>query len=76
MSVGFRKMSAAEETEDGRVSAHNRDRCVGCGACVVGCKSDALHLEPVSEEEWFQVASSFTEWEEQRLRNLAAAQTD
>jgi hypothetical protein len=29
-------------------------------------------LEPVSEEEWFQVASSFTEWEEKRLANLSA----
>ena len=33
-------------------------------------KSDALELEPVSGEEWFHVASSLTEWEEQRLANL------
>jgi len=26
----------------------------------------------VSEEEWFHVGSSFTEWEEQRLAYLAA----
>jgi len=38
----------------------------------MGCDDDALHLEPVSEEEWFHVASSFTEWEEQRLAYLAA----
>jgi len=31
-----------------------------------------LHLEPVSEEERFHVASSFAEWEEQRLANLEA----
>ena len=56
---------------DGKPVYH-RDRCVGCGACGMGCPSGALHLEPVSEAERFQVASSFTEWEEQRLRNLAA----
>ena len=33
---------------------------------------DALHLEPVSQEEWFHVASRFTEWEERRLAYLAA----
>jgi len=31
---------------------------------------DALHLEPISEE-WYHVASSFTEWEELRLGYLA-----
>ncbi len=61
-----------EKTEDGKVSVYNRDKCVGCGACVMGCKFDALRLEPVSEKEWFHVASSFTEWEEQRLAYLAA----
>ena len=53
-----------------------RCRCgcdvAACGACGMGCDSDALHLEPVSEEEWFQVASSFTEWEEKHLAYLAA----
>jgi ferredoxin len=53
---------------------YHRDLCVGCGSCGQGCPSGALHLEPVSEAEWFHVASSFTEWEEQRLRNLAAEQ--
>jgi hypothetical protein len=38
----------------------------------MGCNFDALELEPVSEEEWFHVAPSFTEWEKQRLANLAA----
>ena len=51
---------------------YHREKCVGCGACVMGCKFDALHLEPVSEEEWFHVPSSFIEWEEARLKNLAA----
>ena len=60
-------------SEDGvRSSVYNRDDCVGCGACGLGCPSGALHLEPVSEEEWFHVASSFTEWEEQRVANLEA----
>jgi NAD-dependent dihydropyrimidine dehydrogenase PreA subunit len=51
---------------------YHRDLCVGCGSCGQGCPTGALHLEPVSEAEWHHVASSFTEWEEQRLRNLAA----
>jgi len=62
----------AKETKKGRRSVYDPEKCVGCGACGMGCDDDALHLEPVSEEEWFHVASSFTEWEEQRLENLAA----
>jgi electron transport complex protein RnfB len=53
---------------------YHLDRCVGCGACGMGCPSGALHLEPVSEEEWFHVPSSFQEWEERRLEFLAAEQ--
>jgi electron transport complex protein RnfB len=59
-----------EKTEEGKVSVYDREKCVGCGSCSMGCDDDALHLEPVSEEEWFHVASSFTEWEEQRLAYL------
>ena len=51
---------------------YHLDKCVGCGSCGMGCPTGALHLEPVSEEEWFQVPSSFQGWEEQRLRFLAA----
>jgi electron transport complex protein RnfB len=51
---------------------YHRDRCVGCGACGMGCPTESLHLEPVSEEEWFQVPSSFQEWEERRLEFLEA----
>ena len=51
---------------------YHRDLCVGCGSCGQGCPSGALHLEPVSEAEWHHVASSFSEWEEQRLEFLAA----
>ena len=51
------------DRSDGKPVYH-RDKCVGCGACGMGCPSGALHLEPVSEEEWFHVPSSFTEWEE------------
>ena len=29
-------------------------------------------MEPVSEEEWFHVPSSMAEWEEMRLKYLAA----
>ncbi len=51
---------------------YHRELCYGCGACGQGCPSGALHLEPVSEEEWFHVPSSFLEWEERRLKFLAA----
>lgn len=60
-----------EKTEDGRRSVYNRDKCVGCGSCGMGCKSGALHLEPVSEEEWVRVPNNFEEWEEMRLEYLA-----
>jgi NAD-dependent dihydropyrimidine dehydrogenase PreA subunit len=59
-----------EKTADGRKSVYNRDLCVGCGSCGLGCQSGALHLEPVSEEEWVPVCSSFQEWEETRLKNM------
>ena len=32
-----------------------------------GMPPGALHLEPVSEEEWVRVPNSFEEWEEMRL---------
>jgi len=51
---------------------YHRDKCVGCGSCGMGCPTQSLHLEPVSEEEWFHVPSSFQEWEERRLEFLAA----
>jgi Pyruvate/2-oxoacid:ferredoxin oxidoreductase delta subunit len=63
------------KTDGGRMSVYNRDKCVGCGACGMGCPSDALHLEPVSEEEWFHVPSSFVDWEETRIRNMQAENT-
>lgn len=49
-----------------------REKCIGCGVCVIGCASDAIEMVPVSEEEWFHVPSSMAEWEEARLKNLAA----
>jgi ferredoxin len=57
---------------DGKKTEYNREKCVGCGACVMGCPNGALHLEPVSEEEWYHVPSSFMEWEERRLKFLAS----
>ena len=60
-----------DETTDEKPVYH-QNLCVGCGSCGQGCPSGALHLEPVSEEEWFQVPSSFQEWEERRLEYLAA----
>jgi len=59
-----------KKTEDGRMSVYNREKCVGCGACGLGCPSGALHLEPVSEVERFEVASSFIGWEEARIQNM------
>jgi len=63
-----------EKTADGRNSVYNRDLCVGCGSCGLGCPSGALHLEPVSKEEWVPVCSSFQEWEEARLKNMGMGQ--
>jgi NAD-dependent dihydropyrimidine dehydrogenase PreA subunit len=59
-----------KKTDKGRMSVYNRDKCVGCGSCGLGCPSGALHLEPVSEKEWIQVASSFFGWEEARVKNM------
>ena len=47
-------------------------RTCGRAQKQIPISSDALHLEPVSEEEWFHVPSSFVEWEERRLEYLAA----
>ncbi len=59
-----------DKTKPGR-PLYNREKCVGCGSCGMGCPAGALHLEPVSKEEWFHVPSSFVEWEEMRLKNMA-----
>ena len=50
----------------------NEPKCIGCGVCVIGCPTDAIVMEPVSEEEWFHVPYSMAEWEERRLKYLAA----
>ena len=64
-------LQPAPALEKGK-SLVDRDKCIGCGVCVISCHSDAIRMEPVSEEEWFHVPSNVTEWEEMRLRNLGA----
>jgi Pyruvate/2-oxoacid:ferredoxin oxidoreductase delta subunit len=49
-----------------------RAKCIGCGVCVIGCETTAIEMHPVSAEEWFHVPNSMAEWEEMRLKNLAA----
>jgi Pyruvate/2-oxoacid:ferredoxin oxidoreductase delta subunit len=63
------QMHAITQDTDGIVKV-NRNRCIGCGLCVIRCSSEALELVPVSKEEWFDVPSSFEEWEERRLLTL------
>jgi Pyruvate/2-oxoacid:ferredoxin oxidoreductase delta subunit len=63
------QVHAITEGEDG-FPILNRDRCIGCGLCVVSCSTEAIELVPVSAEEWFDIPSSFEEWEERRLRTL------
>ena len=60
---------ANDEDDKARVE---RPKCIGCGVCVIGCASEAIEMVPVSAEEWFHVPSGMMEWEEMRLRNLAA----
>ena len=64
-------VDAIADDENGK-SKVERAKCIGCGVCVIGCASDAIEMEPVSAEEWFHVPNSMAEWEEMRLRNLAA----
>jgi ferredoxin len=67
------QVHAISDTRSG-VPVLNRQKCIGCGQCVIGCPGDvALELVPVSREEWFQVPSSFEEWEERRIEGLRKA---
>ncbi len=65
-------VNAISDDEMGK-SRVKREDCIGCGVCVIGCASEAIEMQPVSAEEWFHVPNSMAEWEEMRLRNLAAA---
>jgi electron transport complex protein RnfB len=64
-------VDAIAEDENGKAKVE-RAKCIGCGVCVIGCVTDAIEMVPVSAEEWFHVPSSMAEWEEMRLRNMAA----
>ena len=63
------QVHAITEDADG-TPTFNREKCIGCGQCVIACPNDAVKMVPVPEEERFHVASSFEEWEEQRMRNM------
>ena len=65
------QVHAITEGED-EIPVLNRDRCIGCGLCVISCSGGAIEMVPVSPEEWFDVPSSFEEWEERRLQEMAA----
>ena len=62
----------AEDENNDNKSLVERAKCIGCGVCVLGCPTDAIELVPVSAAEWFHTPSSMAEWEELRLRNMAA----
>ena len=64
-------VDAISEQDDCIAFVH-REKCIGCGVCVIGCAFDALELQTVSEEEWFYTPASMDEWEEMRLKNMAA----
>jgi ferredoxin len=63
------QVNAIKSGEDGKL-IFSRDGCIGCGLCVVNCPTDSVELVPVSKEEWFDVPSSFEEWEERRLQQI------
>ncbi len=62
---------AAITEGEGGIAVISREKCIGCGLCVTTCPAEAIELVPVSKEEWFEVPSSFEEWEERRLEALA-----
>lgn len=62
------QVDAITEDADGMPEL-DLERCIGCGVCVIGCHGEAIELVPASKEEWFDVPSSFEEWEELRLAN-------
>lgn len=63
------QVHAITQEADGTAVIHQQ-RCIGCGLCVTTCATEAIELEPVSQEEWFDVPASFEEWEERRLQSL------
>lgn len=66
------QVDAITESSNG-MPVLDRDKCIGCGVCVIGCDGEVIELVPVSKEEWFDVPSSFEEWEESRLANIETA---
>jgi len=69
------QVHAIIQTENG-VPNIIREQCIGCGLCVVKCSGDAIELVPVSTDEWFDVPSSFEEWEERRLAQIKQEQSN
>ena len=51
---------------DGALAVVDRDRCVGCGVCVLNCAADALVLVRRPEEEVKPVPQTHADWALQR----------
>ena len=47
----------------------DRARCIGCGQCVIKCSGEAIKLDPVSADDWWDVPLNTEEWEQERLRS-------
>ena len=69
-------MQASELSQ--RIKKHSAPlTCAALSTCgraqeQIPISSEAIEMAPVSAEEWFHTPSIMAEWEEKRLRNMAA----